>query len=94
MGGVHVRAVALTGSDQAVLATRGIYKGFTVRETAGATATLVVYDNASAASGTIIEQIALAANESARELYPNGVWCDNGIYVDVTGTVAGSVRVG
>jgi hypothetical protein len=93
--GAHVlRTVALTGSDQAVRATEAIYAGFTIRETSGsAAAVVVIYDNASAASGTIIEQIGLAQGESAREYYLNGIWCVNGIYVDVvSGAVAGSIR--
>jgi len=91
----HARAVALTGSDQAVRADASIYCGFTIRETAGAAAVVVIYDHASAASGTILEQISLAANESRGECYPGGIWAVNGIYVDVvSGAVAGSVRIG
>lgn len=89
-----MRAIALTGSDQAVRAAPATYCGFSVRETAGSTASLLVYDNASAASGTLIDVINLAANESAREFYPGGIHCVNGIFVDVTGTVQGSVRIG
>lgn len=89
------RSVALTGSDQAVRATASVYSGFTVRETAGSTALVRIFDNASAASGTVLDEISLSANESAREFYPGGLWADNGIYVDVVnGAVAGSVRVG
>lgn len=89
-------AVALTGSDQAIRAAgSGIYLGFSVRETAGSTATIRVYDNASAASGTLLDSIQLAANESAREWYPGGIWFSAGVYVDiVSGAVEGSVRVG
>lgn len=96
MGGVS-RPVALTGSDQAVRATAGIYRGFTVVETGGSsTATVRIYDNASAASGTLIGAANLAASGSADISVEPGVWCVNGIYVDVggSGTVAGSVRVG
>ncbi len=80
----------------AIAASAKDYRGFTIRETAGSTAVVVLYDNASAASGTIIEEIALSANESAREFYPNGgVKTTNGIYLSVvSGTVAGSVRTG
>jgi hypothetical protein len=89
-----VRTVALTGSDQAINATAGIYVGFAIRETAGAVAVVRIYDNASAGSGTLLDSIGLAANESAREFYPGGIWCSGGIYVDVvSGSVEGSVRV-
>ena len=91
----YVQAVALTGSDQAVRAGQGYYRGFTIRETAGAAAVVVIYDNASAASGTVLEQVSLGANESAREFYPSAIFAAAGIYVDVvSGTVAGSVRIG
>lgn len=94
MGGL-VRAVALTGSDQVVLAAPGAYRGLTVRETAGSTAAVRVYDHASAGSGTLLETVSLAANASVQLLYPAAVWAVNGIYVDiVSGTVEGSVRVG
>lgn len=94
--GTASRPVALTGSDQAVRATAGIYRGYTVVETGGSsTATVRIYDNASAASGTLIGACNLAAGGSA-DIDVDPVWCVNGIYVDVggSGTVAGSVRVG
>jgi F0F1-type ATP synthase alpha subunit len=86
-------AVALTGSDQTVRTSAANYAGFSIRETAGATAVVVIYDNTSA-SGTVLEAISLAANESAREFYPGGIWANTGIFVDVvSGAVAGSVRI-
>lgn len=93
----YTRAVALTGSDQAVAATPAIYKGFTVVESGGSsTATVRIYDNASAASGTLIGAVNLAAGGSADLSLCSGQWCQNGIFVDVggSGTVAGSVRIG
>lgn len=91
----YARSIPLTGADQAVRATASVYRGFTIRETAGAAAVVRIFDNASAASGTVLEEISLAANESARECYGAGIWAENGIYVDVvSGAVAGSVRIG
>lgn len=89
-------AVALTGSDQAVRAAPAGYGGFTIRETSGtAAASVVIYDNASAGSGTMLDEIALSPGESAREYYPDTIAAQAGIYVDVvSGAVAGSVRVG
>jgi hypothetical protein len=80
----------------AIAATAKDYRGFTIRETAGAAAVVVLYDNASAASGAILEEIALAPLESAREFYPDGgVKTTAGIYLSVTsGAVVGSVRTG
>lgn len=89
-----VTPIAVSG-DTAVHTTHGFYAGFCLRETASSTAVVRIYDNASAASGTIIDVISLAAGESARELYPRAVRVSNGIYVKVvSGTVEGSVRVG
>jgi hypothetical protein len=93
MGGAHVRAYAFSGSDGAVRSTRSIYCGFSLRETAGTTATVLVYDG-TGASGTLLDSVSLAANESRAEFYPGGIIADTGIYIDVTGTVAGSFRVG
>lgn len=85
--------VAVTVSA-VVSATPKAYRGFSLRETAGAAATVVLYDNATTNSGTIIEEIALNPGESAREYYGagGGITTANGIYCQVTGTVAGSVR--
>ncbi|TAK89399.1 MAG: hypothetical protein EPO06_12110 [Burkholderiaceae bacterium] len=88
-------AVALTGSDQAISATAKDYRGFTIEETAGSTAKVVIYDDDDAATGTPLEIISLAANESRSEFYRSGIRASVGIYVDVvSGSVAGSVRVG
>ena len=88
-------AVALTGSDQSVSSTHCTYYGFSIRETVGAAAVIRIYNNASANSGTLLDTISLAANESAREDYAMGLQAENGIYIDiVSGTVEGSVRLG
>ena len=88
-------SVAMTGSDQVVSNVTKRYRGFSIRETSGASgATVVIYDNASAASGTILEEITLLPGETGREWYNTGVIATNGIYLDVvSGAVAGSVRV-
>ncbi|OHV46607.1 hypothetical protein BBK14_01805 [Parafrankia soli] len=91
--GPYARSVALTGSDQAVLAAVGVYRGICLRETAGAAAAVRVYDNPSAASGTVIGAFTLAANASV-DVVHDGIWV-TGVYVDViSGAVEGSVRVG
>lgn len=89
--------VALTGSDQAVRATPGSFGGYTVVETGGSNAATVrIYDNASAASGTLIGAVNLDAGGSEDICLTHPTACLNGVYVDVggTGTVAGSVRIG
>lgn len=69
------------------------YLGFTVRETTKTTgATVVLYDNTNAASGPILEEIALNPGESRSENYPRpGRIAYNGIYAAITGAVEGSV---
>lgn len=88
--------IALTGSNQVVSANRVYYRGFAIRETSGSAAAVVrIYDNASAASGTVLDEIGLNPSESAREWYGDGIWAANGVYVSVvSGAVAGSVRIG
>jgi hypothetical protein len=92
-GRISAWSEPLTGADQALLASPGTYRGITVRETAGAVATVRLFDHASAASGTLLATISLAANGSFDVLYPDGIRAAKGIYVDVTGAVEGAVRL-
>ena len=93
MLGAHVRAKPVTATAT-VRAGAGNYCGFSFRETTGAaTATIVIYD-ATSATGTILDTIQLAQGESAREFYPGGIICENGIHAVVTGTIQGSIRTG
>lgn len=88
------QAVAITGSDQAITPGRVKYHGFSLRETAGSTAVVRIYDGTSA-TGTLLDSVSFVANESAREWYPDGIETSLGIYVDIiSGAVEGSVRFG
>jgi hypothetical protein len=92
--GAPMVAVALTGADQVVRDSHCVLGGYTIRETAGAVAAVRVYDNASAASGTLLATIGLAANASHDVHYPGGIRAAQGVYVDVvTGAVEGSIRI-
>ncbi|MEA2703549.1 MAG: hypothetical protein QOD63_1494 [Actinomycetota bacterium] len=93
---VEASALPISGVSQALLAFAGVYRGWALRETAGAVATVRLYDNATAASGTLLDTIELGANESGSEwLAGGGLRFANGIYVSiVAGAVEGSVRVG
>jgi len=58
-----------------------------------AASSLILYDNASAASGTVVWKMAIAASTNAGDAstsitFPSPVNCQNGIYVDWTGTAA------
>ena len=83
-------------SSQVIAGTPKDYRGFSIRETAGAGAVVRIFDHASAASGTVLDEISLSANESAREYYGDGgSKTSNGVYAQVvSGSVAGVVRVG
>jgi hypothetical protein len=86
------RAIPVT-TDAATLNRRGKLLGWSLRETAGAVATVDLYDHATAASGTRVAAISLAAAGSSTVVYPEAVQLANGLYYDVTGDVAGSVYV-
>ena len=77
-----------------VIATAATYRGLSVRDTSGSTNTVTLYDNASAASGTVLGSFQLAANASALDNVADGLRCANGIYLSATGAIVGSVRVG
>lgn len=82
-------------TSAAISATAKDYRGFALRETSGTAGAVVrVFDHASAASGTVLDEIALAPGESAREFYGDGgMKTSNGIYAQlVSGAVAGSIR--
>lgn len=81
--------VTATGAVSAVPCT---CRGFWIFSTAGATVTL--YDNPSAASGTVLAKFVLAANEEATADFADGVRCAAGIYLSSTAAIEGHVRVG
>lgn len=89
------RTVAVTGSG-AARATAAIYRGFAFRNTSDVEdATVRIFDNASAASGTLLETIELGPEESTSDYYDSGIWAENGIFVSVVaGAIEGSVRIG
>ncbi len=93
----NTQSVTLTGSDQVIAAFPGvIYMGFTLRETAGSTATLRIWDSKDSTftNNTLLDTISLTANESAREYYPEGLHVTEGIYIDIlSGAVEGSLRL-
>lgn len=92
---VMATPVAMTGANQVVLDHAGMYCGFSIEETAGASAKVRIWDNASEASGTLLDPVGLRASETAREYYESGIRVTNGVYVEVvSGAVAGSVRIG
>lgn len=90
------RAVPLTGADQAVFAAPALFRGYSLRETAGlASATIQFFDNTAAASGTLLATITLPSGASV-DILNDGVWAARGVFAHVSGTgvVEGSARLG
>lgn len=93
-------STTLTGSDQLIVTAgvRGVrYLGFTICNTSSTdTARIRIFDGSSTtAVGPILDEVTLAANESARERYSAGdaEVATAGIVVQVvSGSVTGSVR--
>ena len=86
-------ALAAAGSG-AVFTGQGTLRGFWLVTSAAATVT--IYDNASAASGTVLAQWTTSGANADRQYdFTGGVRFVNGVYVSVsTGTVTGNVRLG
>lgn len=86
----------LPGATGVVVTGATKYRGFTIEETSGtATAKVRFYDHTSAASGPRLETVTLQPGESRSELYPTGIPCAAGVYMQlVSGAVFGSLRTG
>jgi len=79
----------------AISTRRARYHGYALRDSGGAGAVVRIWDSPSAASGTILDTINLAAGESAAPFYEKGIEAQTGIFVQVvSGTVEGSIRIG
>ena len=75
---------ALTGTA-AVKASAGLYYGYTVT-TALSAAAITIYDNASAASGTVIDVIPASTAAGSTKNLASPIPCTNGIYASFGGT--------
>ena len=75
---------ALTGTA-AVKASAGKYYGYIVT-TALSAAAITIYDNASAASGTVIDVIPASTGAGTRGVLSAPVPCTNGVYASFAGT--------
>jgi hypothetical protein len=86
-----VTTVTVPGISGLVVATPCIYRGFALRETAAASATVRIRDGS--ATGQILDEISFLASESVRELYDGGVVAASGLFYElVAGTVEGVLR--
>lgn len=81
-----------TGAVSAIPCT---LRGLSIRDTSNAGNTVKIYDNASAASGTVLFAYALSALGTTPPLsIDNGLRAPNGLYMSTTGPVEGSVWIG
>lgn len=80
----------LKSADAAILAMPGRLMGIHLVADGTNAAALVVYDNASAASGLALAKLSIAATGTFQSinLPEEGIVCNNGIYADVSGTGA------
>ena len=75
-------------ADGAIFAGRTRLKGLTVA-VSSAGAALIIYDNASAASGTKVIEVSTAVAGAFNVLIPGeGILAQNGLFLDINGAAA------
>lgn len=84
-GGNKASSASAKTGTAAVKASAGYYYGYTVT-TALSAAAITIYDNASAASGTVIDVIAASTGAGSTKNLATPVPCANGIYASFAGT--------
>ena len=72
-------------ADGVARAVPGWYYGYIVTTVMSANAS-TIYDNASAASGTVIDVIPASSAAGTQKIFPYPIPVSNGIYVDIGGT--------
>lgn len=85
------RNVTGTGSVSAGPCT---FRGLSIRDDSAAGNTVTLYDNPSAASGTVIAVLELASGAAETIAVPDGLTCAAGLYLAADGAVVGSVWIG
>lgn len=78
----------LLNADGVIKDKAGILVGYRVFTDGTNQATLVLYDNASAASGTVLDKLIVAGADLVGGIVDVAVEAQNGIYADITGTGA------
>ena len=83
------RSSGLKNADAAISAGRNRINAITLLGDGTNAASLIIYDNASAASGTVLAKVTqLATARLTHIIFENPVFAEKGIYADVTGTGA------
>lgn len=86
------RSSGLNTTDAAIAAGRNRINAITLITDGTNAASVVVYDNASAATGTVLGKVTAAgAQNTMHVIFENPVVAEDGIYADVTGTGAGYI---
>ncbi|WP_410676659.1 hypothetical protein [Amycolatopsis sp. cmx-4-68] len=93
MGTAQASPKNVTGSA-AVSATPCTFRGLSLRDASGATNTVDLFDNPSAAAGTVVATVVLAASGYEQISVPDGVRCASGLWLQATGALVGSVWTG
>jgi len=92
MSSVHIAAHVDVAGDKIVKAANGALVGV-VLSAGSANATLILYDNASAASGTVLCKLTALANSSVQFTPSQPYVASAGIYADIGGTGANATVV-
>jgi len=83
------RSSGLKTADAVIQTGRNRINAITLLGDGTNAASVIVYDNASAASGVVLAKVtALAATRFTHVLFENPVVAEDGIYADVSGTGA------
>ena len=81
---MKVKSSGIQAAAGAIVAHECFFCGYSIVTDAEDDVLLTVYDNASAASGTVVGY-AKCSDESltVHEMFPYPIWCANGIYADL-----------
>jgi len=87
-------AVAYVAAAGVILGRQCQFRGLSIRDTSGSANTVNLYNNATAASGTIVATVELPANGSGHVAAHAGVFCSAGLFLEADGALTGSVWIG
>lgn len=90
---INTMSHAAVTADGVVKASTGLLCSVLLTAGDGAAASIVLYDNASAASGAILATLKAAQGTTAQWSPGAAYPCANGIYADITGTGAAAYVV-
>lgn len=83
------KSSGLLTSDTLLHTGKAILAGVQILTDGVNDATVIIYDNTSAAGNEVFKQVVTGTDDSIPYTLPDGgVRCDNGIYIDVAGTGA------